>query len=231
MKYLNPNSLFQTIDNVSEALLFNFEIEKAEKQEIADFIVGQQNKPHAYANTFAPTESDLKKDLVLFTGEKITTGAGKCHMAGEEASRVLRKLGIHNEKIRQALQKADNGMLEMVLNLTERYGYVDGTYCCNPCSCSLWINLASGGIPELAHILPDGLAYLKSTRDGKGRWKGFPYYYIIYVLNEIGPELAHEEMEYTAPYIEKKLNSKKSTKPKYDLRRNYICEQLLKKVG
>ena len=54
--------------------------------QIADFILNQQGKPDAYADTFAPTENDLKKDLVLFTGEKIKSRAGKRHMIGEVAS-------------------------------------------------------------------------------------------------------------------------------------------------
>ena len=107
MKYLDKNSLFKTIDNVSEAFLFNLGLDKNEKSEIADFIVGQQGKPRAYANTFAPTEIDLKQDLILFTGERIKTGAGKCHMIGEEASRILRKLDLHLDKVNDALQKAD----------------------------------------------------------------------------------------------------------------------------
>ena len=91
MKYLDKNSLFKTVDNVSEALLFKLGIDKNEKAEIADFIINQQGKPRSYANTFAPTEIDLKQDLILFTGEKIKSGVGKSHMIGEEASRVLRK--------------------------------------------------------------------------------------------------------------------------------------------
>jgi hypothetical protein len=99
MKYLDRNSLFNTVDNVSEALLFALEIDHNEKTEIADFIINQQGKPRTYANTFAPTETDLRQDLILFTGEKIKSGVGKCHMIGEEASRILRKLNLPLDRI------------------------------------------------------------------------------------------------------------------------------------
>jgi len=94
MQYLERNSLFITVENVSEALLFDLKIDKNEKAEIADFIISQQGMPRAYANTFAPTEMDIKQDLILFTGERIKSVVGKCHMIGEEASRILRKLDL-----------------------------------------------------------------------------------------------------------------------------------------
>ena len=80
MKYLNSTSLFETIDKVSEALLFDLEIDYDEKLKIADFIATQQGKPNSYANTFAPTETDLLQDLILFTGERVKSRVGKCHI-------------------------------------------------------------------------------------------------------------------------------------------------------
>jgi hypothetical protein len=96
MKYLYTNSLFQTVDNVSEALFYGVEMGEIEKTEITDFILKQQGNPGTYANTFAPTGNDFNQNLVLFTGEKIRTNAGRSHMIGEEASRILRLIGGQN---------------------------------------------------------------------------------------------------------------------------------------
>ncbi|MBN1597708.1 MAG: hypothetical protein JW894_05400 [Bacteroidales bacterium] len=231
MKYVDVNSLSQTIDNVSEALLFGFDIDRSEKDIIADFIIGRQGKPNSYADTFAPTESDMKRDYILFTGEKIKSGAGKCHMIGEEASRLLRKLGLNNDKINKALIRADNGLKKQIDKVYKNPGYEYGMYCCRSCSCALWINLASGGLGNDTKMLKAGLNYLKKHRDSKGNWNGFPKYYTLYVLNEMDINLALDELKYIAPLVERRLKKKKTEEDKFELRRNYMCEQIIEKVN
>lgn len=230
MKYLDPDSLFQTVDNVSEALLFEFNIEAEEKTDIADFIISRQIK-EAYAGTFAPTDHDLKQDLILFTGERIKSNVGRRHMIGEEACRILRKLDLHSDKIDNALLKADNGLKKQIDKVYENPRYEYGMYCCKSCSCGLWINIASGGLNNDREMLKAGLNYLKKHRDNKGKWKGFPNYYTLYVLNEMDTKLALEELKYSAKFIERRTRKKKVEENKYELRRNYICELILDKVN
>jgi hypothetical protein len=93
------------------------------------------------------------------------------------------------------------------------------------------INLASGGLNNDIKLLAAGLDYLKRHRDDNGKWKGFPYFYTLYVLNEIDKVLAMDEMRYAAKIIERRLKGKKIHESKYELRRNYICEQILDKVN
>lgn len=231
MKYLNKKSLFQTVDNVSKALLFNMDIDQNEKLEIAYFIANQQGLPNAYANTFAPTDTDFKNDLVLFTGEKIKSRVGKCHMIGEEASRILRKLNVQSEKISNVLQNADKSLSAQIFHYLEDSRYEYGMYCCKSCSCGLWINLASGGLNNNTDMLKAGLRYLKKYRDNKGSWKGFPGNYLLYVLNEIDIDLAKEELNYAASSIERKLKRSKSNETKYEMRRNFIYEQILNRLN
>ena len=116
MNFLDKNSLFNTVDSVSEAFLFNIEINADERNDIADFIINQQGKPKTYANTFALTEQDLDRDLIIFTGEKIKANAGKCHMIGEEASRILRLLDLRNDKINSAIKNSDTGLQNRISN-------------------------------------------------------------------------------------------------------------------
>ena len=231
MDLLDKTSLFQTVDNVLEALLFGLKINQEEKSKITDFIVHQHGKPHVYANTFAPTEFDLNQDLILFTGEKIKSNAGKCHTIGEEASRILRKLDLKSEKIKLILQQADKGLFDQINKcyLNSRYDY--GLFCCKACSDALWLNIASGGLNNNITFLAFGLKLLKNYREKNGTWKGFPYYYTLYVLNEIETDLAIGELKFTAKTIEKRLNRKQSSDNKYNLRRKYIFEQILEKVN
>lgn len=230
MIYLDKNSLFITVDNVSEALLFGFKIDDNEKTEIADFIVSQHRAPRTYADTFAPTEIDLRQDLRLFTGERVKSGAGKCHMIGEEASRILRKLEVTNSKIEMALQEADKGLQNRINDSLIRQGGTFGTYCCGTCSCSLWLNLSSGGLYNNTAMLEAGLSLLKNYRDND-RWTRFSYYYTLYVLNEMDTVLAMDEIKYSAKSVEKIVKRKITTDNKYDLRRNFICEQILHKAN
>lgn len=227
MNYLNTTSLADTIDNVSEALLFSFDIAEKEKLEIADFLIGRHNIPGAYANMFAPTETDMKHELVLFTGEKIKTNAARRHMMGEEACRILRRLGVKNDKVEAVLKEADEGIQKRI----SESGEPSGKYCCKNCSSALWLNLSAGGINNNGEMLIAGLRFLRQHREEKGTWKGFNYFYTLYVLNEIEPGLAMDEMKFAAKSINRWIKRKPVNVDKYTLRRNFIGESILTKAN
>ncbi len=230
MSYLNTNSLFETVDNVSEALFFQKEITGDEKNGIIEFIIRQQDHPLAYYNTFAPTEQDMKGDLVLFTGEKIKTKAGRRHMIGEESSRILRLIGQEKEEVQKALKIADNGILSCIEMVRNHPKYIHGTYCCKACSTSLWLNLSSGGLRNDESMLTAGIRYLKHQRDRDGSWQGFPPNYILYVLNEIQNDLALDELKYAGPTVERRLKRLGSPESKFEVRKKAIYERILEKI-
>lgn len=231
MNYLDSSSLFQTIDNVSEAMLFDLPVDYPEKVKIVNFIAGQQGKPNSYADTFAPTDTDLKRDLVLFTGEKIRSRVGKCHMIGEEACRIIRKLDVKSDHVNKALKRAEIGLQNQITTVLQNPRYEYGMYCCKSCSCALWLNLTSGGLNNNTRMLEAGMEYLRKYRDNKGRWTGFPYYYTLYVLNEAQTDMVKKELNYTAGTVEKRIKKGRKDENKYEMRRNYICEQILNKVN
>jgi len=226
MDYLETSSLSQTIDNISEALLFGFDINRGEKEKIANFLLDRHLAPGAYAGLFAPTESDMKQDLVLFTGEKIKSNAGRRHIMGEEASRILHKLDIENEAVSRVLREADEGLKQRINESKSPLG----TYCCKTCSCSLWLNVSAGGLNHDSDILKAGLEFLKQHRDDKGTWKSFPYFYTLYVLNEIEPELAMDELQFASKSILRWINRKQMEETNYLLRRKFIGEAILNKL-
>ncbi len=231
MNYLDKTSLANTIDNVSEALLFGLDIEAPEKTEISRFIANQHYLPHAYANTFAPTHHDLSRDLVLFTGEKVKSKAGKCHIIGEEASRILLGLNTRENDVKTTIRQADEGLQIRINEYMNRQGETFGTYCCKTCSCSLWLNLSAGGLNNNVQMLLAGLGFLKQSRNNNGSWNGFPYYYTLYVLNEVTPALAMEELKFAAGSIKKRLKRMNCDKNKFTLRRDFICRSILEKVS
>lgn len=229
MDLLNKNSLVQTIDNISEAMLMNKEIPLKDKTLLANFILSRQDKPLAYAHTFAPTEFDLAHEFRLFTGEKVNSKVGLCHILGEEASSILRKLNSKKGNIDIALQKADNG-LDSYINKYSHL-YPKGFYCCKTCSSALWLNIGTGGVKSQQSLLTHGIKILENQRNGNGRWKGFHYYYTLHVLNAIDIEFAKHELKYAAPEIEKRLKLNLKNESKYELRRNLISEQILQKIN
>jgi hypothetical protein len=226
MKYLDLFSLAATVDHVSEAIFFGHEIDFIEKQSVIDFMINRHYSSGAYAGMFAPTETDMKHDLILFTGERIKSYAGRRHVLGEEASRVLHKLGVNNESIKTVLNESDEGIWQRMNTKLSH----EGCYCCKTCSCSLWLNVSAGGLNHDIKILKTGLEFLKHYREDNGRWKGFPYHYTLYVLNEIGPEFALEEMQFAARSIEKWIKRNPQAEDRTAQRRYTLGERILARI-
>jgi hypothetical protein len=64
---------------------------------------------------------------------------------------------------------------------------------------------------------------LEKARDGRGRWKGFPYYYTVLALSEISLPEAKGELAYAG-----KVRSTISSRipEKYSKRRELLIERL-----
>ena len=229
MEYIDNSSLANTIDNVSEALLFELDITENEKMNIADFLIGRHKAPDAYANTFTPTTSDEKTAYVLFTGEKVKSRAGKFHIIGEEAIRILRKLNMNTPEAKIALAEADQGIQQQIDANWQKQRYPYGTYCCKTCSTAYWLNLSSRDRNNNTDILLAGLEYLKQNREEKGTWKSFHYFYTLYTLNEIDPDLSMEEMRFASRSILRWIKRKPLEENRYTMRRYFIGESILKK--
>lgn len=91
---------------------------------------------------------------------------------------------------------------------------------------SVWRHLTAGGLSKKRTRLAAGIGYLAEHRDGKGRWRRFPYYYTLLALTEVPGKRAVEEMRYTAPGLERMLK-RKPRGDRYDLRRRVLAERIL----
>jgi hypothetical protein len=225
VKLINQSSLALTIDSVNEALFYNQSLSKSEKAQVAKWIASRQGMNGSYANMFAPTAKDFQNGTTLFTGEKITTRAGLSHILGQESCRALLLLNITSANIKSALERAAAGFMERMKLYIEAN---KGMYCCATCSCALWRHLSAGGLENGERILTNGLKTLKSFRDGKGRWKKFPFYYTLLVLNEMKLPAARKEIQYAAPACERLLK-RKTKKDKINKRRHILAKRILEK--
>lgn len=192
----DQNSLGSALDSIAESLFFQREISAINLTAIARWIAQRQGLPGSYAGMFAPTERDAA-GIRLFTGEVVCSRIGIAHLLGEEACRVLSALKVNDVKVRNALDRAVEGMVERV-DQTEQRGYPIGTYCCGTCSIGYWRNLAINLFPRAEERLRLGMVELKHARRQDGRWRRFPFYYTSLALTEIGPALARAEMQHAA---------------------------------
>ena len=225
MKILNTQSLAATVDAVNEMFFMGRPLPRPQMRQAAKWIAERQGKPGSYANMFAPTSRDRKDGVRLFTGEKVATRAGVAHIIGEEACRSLILLKGDTKLVSEALEAATVGMTTQL-----RKEKRTGMYCCGKCSVALWRHVSAGGLAatKRERLLAAGLRKLKARRDGKGRWKVFPFYYTLLALSEIDLPAAVKEMQYAAPPLEGLLK-RPATKDKYNRRRRILAERILKK--
>jgi len=225
MKLINHNKLTSTIDAVNEAFFLKRSLSKSDRSQVAQWIASRQGMPGSYANMFAPTRGDFQNDLVLFTGEKVSSRVGLSHILGQESSRALILLNVESADVKLALEKANAGFMEYMKKYLMPK---EGTYCCATCSCALWRHLSVGGLKNGERILAAGIRTLKSLRDGKGRWNRFPFYYTLLILNEIELPSARKELQYSAQACERLLKRVKK-RDRISKRRYILAERILQK--
>jgi hypothetical protein len=219
MKLLNTRSLAATVDIVNDAMFFGRAIPAAEKLKVTKWLASRQAQKHSYAGLPAPTDADLK-GIRLFTGESIATGAGVCHILGEEALRLLLLLHVKDAAVNDAIEKANASMIRRIGKPNA------GGYCCGKCSVAYWRTLLAGGLDNQEKRVANGLASLKKYRDGKGRWGLYPFYYTLLALSEMDSPKAIAEMRYATPILKRMRRGEDV----YSLRRQRLAELILARV-
>ncbi|MBM4040605.1 MAG: hypothetical protein FJ290_19030 [Planctomycetes bacterium] len=231
MELVRPESLSATLDAVNEALFFERPPSKADRDGAARWIAGRQGLPRSYAGMFAPTETDRRQGIRLFTGEAVRTCAATAHILGEEACRTLILLDVKLAAIRDALARATEGMLERLRDAERRELNMGrpwlGQYCCGKCTAALWRHLAAGGLEDHERHLAAGVEVLRLHRDGSGKWRRYPFWYTLLALSEMGPSLAIDEMRYAAPLLERSL--RRSADGRFAQRRQALAERVMGK--
>lgn len=231
MNIINTKSLAETIDNLNETFFYKQTLTKTQKEQAAKWISGRQGMPGAYWNMFAPTETDYRNGIRLFTGEWITSGAATGHILGEEASRALLLLNLQDKSVKNSLNNAIDGLFNALKRAYDKNPAVYksmGYYCCGKCSVAFWRNINAGGLDHHEKRLSDGMKYLKSMRDSDGKWKRFPFFYTLLALIDIDIPAAKEELRYASGVCEK-LIKRTPARDKYSLRKREIAQRVLEK--
>lgn len=204
-KLLDKTSLSETIDNVNEAYFFGYDISASYANEAVSWILKTYDTKYSYNHSFGLTDKDFKSKLKTFTGEPLNSPASLRHINAEEASRALNILKKYSSVKMPELKMNDERFLKM-LKASESNGKPAGTFCCGPCTVSLWRNLSAGGLGSYAKNLNKGFSVLKFYRKEKGQWSRFPFYYTLSALYESRKlPNAKKELEYAYDECKKKL--------------------------
>ncbi|MFW6062360.1 MAG: hypothetical protein ACOC93_06085 [Planctomycetota bacterium] len=226
MRLLHEDSLAATVDAVNEAEFLQAETEPDERRRTADWIASRQGLPGSYHGLFAPTAQDLSAPYRMFTGEQIRTDAGLRHVLGEEACRAL--LLLRRDSSQQAAEARERATQQITRKLLDDAGRNPaGFYCCGKCSVSLWRHACRGSVGRGEEELTGAIKLLRQHRDGKGRWRRFPFYYSISALAEFeGVSGVVEELRYAAPSVQRALKGARAQEP-YLHRRQVLAERVL----
>ena len=224
---INTESLAETVDAVNDAFFYKRVLAESKRREVARWIAEMRGRPGSYAGMFAPTSIDRTNGVKVFTGEMIRSGAGVGHVLGEEACRALILLGVADTTVKDALDRATEGMLGR-LRQTENAGNVHGLYCCGLCSLAYWRHVMVGGLDRNEERLAAAMKALRAHRTGDGHWRRFPFHYTLLALSELDIRPAVDEMRYAAPVLDRYVR-RTARDGKFSERRRVIAERVLAK--
>lgn len=230
MNILNKESLSQTINQIYHAELFDIAIPQKEKEEIAKWMLERQLQPGSYHGLPAPTSNDFKPGSKMFTGETINSRVSTAHILGEDALSILSRWELKTSPLKNNFE---NLRKQWNLKMDEDeliQGKPMGMFCCGKCSLAYWRGLLAGSMPRAKERLSQGLKILHELRDGKGRWKRFPFYNTLWVLGKINDSKAIDELVYAAPGMERFLKRTTLTSQTYEQRNRKIIEGILSKI-
>jgi hypothetical protein len=227
---LNTHSLAATLDGINEALFQDRALSQAEMEEVLKWLAGRQYRSGPNAGLFAPTQNDYDAGVRLFTGEKLKTRLAARNILGGEAARALALFDLPSPEAQDVVQRLDRNLLQSCYSRSCIIGE------CAHSSVGLMRYLAVGKVDDAEQRLLMHIQTLSQQRNGKGRWKRFPFYYTLLAILEIDLSLARddasprsaakEEMRYTAPACERFLR-RSPTGDVFDQRRRAVVQKVL----
>jgi hypothetical protein len=215
-----PTSLSATIESASECFLHQQPLNNLQSEEITSLLVGRQVLSGKNAAFFLPFTSEKETQPRLFTGEPLRTDFAYRHIQMIEATRLIVLLGIENVAVQHSISRSEQCMDASCYSKFCAKGE------CKAISIAYMRYLACFAHKDPDSKLPHFLTHLGSSRDGKGRWRGFPFFYTLLMLTELDDAVASQEIEYAAPACEKWLDQL-DTPDHFSIRRRHILSYVL----
>jgi hypothetical protein len=226
MTLVNPNSLAATLANINDAV-FRGDLPAGEREPAAEWIASRVGVFGSYRGLPAPTGKDRHKKLRLYTGELVGSHAGTGCKLGFEATWALAVLHPKKASVQKAAQACRDIAVERFAQETARRR---GMYCCYSCSVAGWRALGSAGQPQADKLLEAGLALLRGSRLGNGRWDKFPFWYTVLALSDLETPEARAELRHAAAVLEQFIGRRQ--KPDATARRRrLLAKHVLERVA
>ncbi|MEW6750318.1 MAG: hypothetical protein AB1505_04990 [Candidatus Latescibacterota bacterium] len=226
MGLVDPCSLAGTLANLDEALLSGQRLTAAARHEAAVWLAARVGQEGSYCGLPAPTEQDRAPGFRLFTGEPVTSQAGRGCKLGFEATWALTVLHPSAARLAQAAHACRQRVLERYSQEVVRSR---GMYCCYSCSVAGWRALGVAEETWAQPLLDAGIGLLRARRLDNGRWDKFPYWYTLLSLCHLDTVAAREEMRHAAGALGKWLSGRHAETPVTG-RRRLVGQRVLERV-
>lgn len=225
----HPHSLSITLDRINERHFLGDTFDRTEAERTLDWLAGRFGDDSAYAGTFGITEQDSRSKLYTFTGERLQSASLR-HIHAEETCRAIILLNRRVGRGQLPELESATSMLFGCFAQAHAKGRQYGTFCCGPCTVSLWRHMAVGGLGDYARYLDEGVGVLMSQRDGAGAWRRFPFYYTLLALSEVDTPNSRRAVSYALPECERRLHTIRRNTP-FGTRRYRLLSRILEKHG
>jgi hypothetical protein len=212
------DSLAATLGVFNEVIFYGRPLPQS--GEAVAWIAGRQVKSGAQAGMFAPTDDDYQQGVALFTGEKLRTKLAARNVLTAEAARALALAGGESTEIQDALAHANRWLFGQCFSRSCTVGE------CAHSTVGLMRYLAVAKLDDAEQRLVGHVNVLSEHRDGKGRWKRFPFYYTLLALTEIALPAAIAELRYAAPACARAL-ARLMGDDRFSSRRRVILQKAL----
>lgn len=226
MSILNPGSLIETVDNFNEARFFEKNCGN-EFDDIVDWISSRLGKSGGYLGSFAMTESDWKREFRLFTGERITTNAGRSHVIAQETTRMLKLIEKEISSSIDVCAVSEQRLSDRIFEDPKSIARTTGDYCCGICSVALWRCVHAGGYKKYSSSFGKGLKTLGAYRQEEGGWRRYPFYYTLLALWEKHDASSLKEIDFHLQICERKMKALKNKTDQYSKRRYELLSRII----
>ncbi|MHA1906020.1 MAG: hypothetical protein ACW98Y_01895 [Candidatus Thorarchaeota archaeon] len=163
---------------------------------------------------------DLSQKNRLITGEKLATKLAVKNIKAVQKARLLSSLNAPSTEDLQKLLSLEDWIAEQCFAKFCAVGE------CRHSSIAYLRYLGTFDDESTKSKVDSFVNLISKHRDGKGRWKGFPFYYTLLVLNELKTEVAKKEIEYAIPACQRAMNRLKESDGFYSLKYNTLVNIL-----
>jgi len=193
---MNFTSLVEIIHYRYDKELLQQALSRDETDSMDSFIAALHYQPRTYRNMFSLPEPDTQGNVRLWTGETITSDAGRRHILSEEANRILWLSDTQDKAILAVRDEVTEAILRIL-----KENRLEGYFCCRNCSLAMWKHLDAVPDSFAQKQVLLGLAKLKTFRDTNGRWKTWSFYHTVHTLHLLQAEEAWDELLFAKPAL------------------------------